>query len=264
MHAVMLAGYQKQSFGHCGCVKPVHVRGGGPAVIVMHEIPGITPHVVRFADWVVAAGFRVYLPELVGVAGRTPSAGYVASSIIRICISREFAVLASARSSPVTDWLRALVRHAHGEAGGSGVGAVGMCFSGGFALAMMLEPSLAAPVLAQPSLPFPLGARRKQALALSPAEWRCVKERCARGDRVLGLRFAGDRLCPPERFATLRRELGRAFEGVEIADDRANPQSRNPWPHAVLTADLIDHEGEPTRDAASRVIAFLRERLTAP
>jgi dienelactone hydrolase len=259
----MLSSYAEQSFTHGGNAKPVYVRGAGPAVIVIHEIPGISPHVLRFADWVVDAGFKVYLPQLVGTAGRQPSIGYVLGSIATICISREFAVLAAHRSSPVTTWLRALVGHVHADAGGPGVGAVGMCFSGNFVLAMMLEPGLVAPVLAQPSLPFPLGAQRKQALHVSADEWDCVKRRCAAGAKVLGLRFKGDRACPPQRFETLRRELKAAFEAIEIDDRYANPRSRNPQPHAVLTADLIDRDGEPTRAAAHRVIAFLRERLTA-
>src|SRR5262245_43542916 len=185
-------GYAEQSFTHSGKSRRLYVRGSGPTVIVLHEIPGITPLVLRFADWLVEAGFRVYLPELVGVAGKQPSIAYVARSIATICISREFAVLAADRSSPVTDWLRALVRHASRDAGSSGVGAVGMCFSGNFVLAMMLEPALVAPVLSQPSLPFPLGARRKRALHLSPSDWECVKGRCAAGAKVLALRFTGD------------------------------------------------------------------------
>jgi dienelactone hydrolase len=257
----MLSPYIEQTFAHEGKARRLFVRGCGPAVIVLHEIPGITPQVLRFADWLVDAGFRIVLPELVGTAGRQPSIGYVARSIATICISREFAVLAADRSSPVTDWLRALVRHVHRGADGTGVGAVGMCFSGNFVLAMMLEPGLVAPVLAQPSLPFPLGARRKRALHLAPSEWRCVKARCAAGAKVLALRFKGDIACPGERFETLRAGLGAAFEGIEIDDRHANPRSRNPLPHAVLTADLIDRDGEPTKEAAKRVIAFLRERL---
>jgi hypothetical protein len=187
------ADYDGQSFTYAGRSRQLYVRGSGPGVIVLHEIPGITPLVFRFADWLVDAGLRVYLPELVGVAGKQPSIAYVARSIATICISREFAVLAANRSSPLADWLRALVRHAHREAGGTGVGAVGTCFSGNFVLAMMLEPG--APVLSQPSLPFAIGARRKRALHLSPSEWSCVQGRCAAGARLLALQLQlrGDR-----------------------------------------------------------------------
>jgi dienelactone hydrolase len=259
----MLSDYAEQTFDHEGNRKRIFVGGSGPAVIVIHEVPGITPHVVRFADWVVAAGMRVYMPELVGTAGRQPSIGYVLGSIAKICISREFAVFAANRSGPISDWLRALARHAHAESGGPGVGAIGMCFSGNFALAMMVDAHLLAPVLAQPSLPLPLGAAHRRALHISPSELQCVKARCAAGGKVLGLRFAGDPLCRSERFDTLRRELGAAFEGIEIDDKFANPKSRNPRAHAVLTADLIDRDGEPTKMAAERVIAFLQERLRA-
>jgi dienelactone hydrolase len=181
--------------------------------------------------------------------------------MLQVCIRREFWVLASNASSPVTEWLRGLARHAHAEAGGKGVGAVGMCFSGNFALAMMMEPALMAPVLSQPSMPFPFGAARRAALHVSPEELRCVKDRCARGDRVLGLRFKGDPMVPPERFETLRRELGEGFEAIELDDSCANPESPGMRPHSVLTNDLIDRDGEPTKEAAKRVIAFFRERL---
>jgi len=259
----MLSDYRATQFTHNGSTKPVYVRGNGPAVIVIHEIPGITPKVTRFADWVVDAGFRVYMPLLVGEAGREVTHGYVLSSLAKVCISKEFAVLASHRSSPVTDWLRALARHASGETAGGPVGAVGMCFSGNFALSMMLEPCLMAPVLSQPSLPFPVGKARGAALHVSPEELQCVKERCSRGDKVLGLRFKGDPMSPGSRFETLRRELGPAFEGIELEKSCANPDAPMSTPHSVLTEHLVDRDGEPTKEAARRVIAFFRERLTA-
>lgn len=259
----MLSDYRETSFTHAGRTKPVYVRGEGPAVIVIHEIPGITPKVTRFADWVVEAGFRVYMPLLVGEAGREPSTGYLLSSIARVCISKEFAVLAAHRSSPVTDWLRALARHASAETGGGPVGAVGMCFSGNFALSMMMEPCLMAPVLSQPSLPFGVGKAREAALHVSPEELRCVKDRCAAGDRVLGLRFKGDPMSPASRFETLRREIGDAFEAIELDDSCAYTGAPMKTPHSVLTEHLIDRDGEPTKEAARRVIAFFRERLAA-
>lgn len=257
----MLSDYTQTEFTYEGKTKPVYVRGHGPAVIVIHEIPGITPEVVRFADWVVEAGFLVYMPLLVGKAGAPLSTGYVLKSVATICISREFHVLASHSSSPVTDWLRGLLRHAHAEAGGKGVGTIGMCFSGNFALSMMMEPALLAPVLCQPSMPLPIGKERKSALHVSPAEFQCVKDRCAKGDKVLGLRFKGDVMSPPGKFEVLRRELGDAFEGIELEDESANPDSFGGQAHSVVTNDLIDKDGEPTKEAAKRVISFFVERL---
>jgi hypothetical protein len=68
-----------------------------------------------------------------------------------ICIHREFNVWYTGKSSPIVEWLRALARKAHADCGGRGVGAIGMCFTGGFALAMMTESTVVAPVLSQPS-----------------------------------------------------------------------------------------------------------------
>jgi dienelactone hydrolase len=138
-----------------------------------------------------------------------------------------------------------------------------MCLTGNFALAMMMEPSLLAPVLSQPSLPFPLGAERRAALHVSPEELENVRRRAAGGCPVLGLRFTEDFWVPPERFATLRRELGERFEAIEI-DSAASRPSKNPLgPHSVLTEDLIDQEGHPTLQARDRVLQFFRERLIA-
>lgn len=138
-----------------------------------------------------------------------------------------------------------------------------MCLTGSFALSMMLEPCLATAVTAQPSLPLPYGEGRPAALHVSPEELRCLKERCARGDKVLGLRFEGDKWCPAPQFETLRRELGQGFEAIEIPAAAANPDSPNPHAHSVLTNDLIDRDGEPTKEAAKRVIAFLQAQVSA-
>jgi len=259
--SAMIEGYESSPFTHDGTTRTVYRRGSGPGVIVMHEIPGIHPTVIRFANWVVDAGFTVFMPDLIGTAGKPVTIPYGLTSMFTACIRREFSVLAAHASSPITDWLRALCRKAHAELGGPGVGAIGMCLTGNFALAMMMEPALIAPVLSQPSLPFPLDAERRAALHVSPEELENLRSRAAAGCSVLGLRFTEDPLVPPERFATLRRELGDRFEAIEI-DSAVSRPSRNPaGPHSVLTEDLIDKEGHPTIAARDRVLAFFRERL---
>ena len=96
--------------------------------------------------------------------------GYAAAEMLKgICIRREFSVWATNRSSPIVDWLRALSREMHTQCGGNGVGAVGMCFTGNFALAMMTEPAVVAPVLSQPSLPLAGGPGRTRSGALPSA-----------------------------------------------------------------------------------------------
>jgi dienelactone hydrolase len=138
-----------------------------------------------------------------------------------------------------------------------------MCFTGGFALAMMVDDSVVAPVLSQPSLPFPVSKKHKRDLNLSPADLARVKERAGDGVCVLGLRFTHDRAVPPERFERLRDELGDTFIGVEIDSSPGNPWGHPKMAHSVLTEHLVDEPGQPTREALDQVLAFFRERLHA-
>lgn len=258
----MLDGFRETEFMHDGKQQTVYRRGDGPGVVVIHEVPGITPQVAAFGRRVADAGFTVAMPSLFGTPGKAVSTCYVSGQLVRACVSREFHVLAAHSRSPVTDWLRALARDLHAECGGRGVGAIGMCLTGNFALSMMLDSSLLAPVLSQPSLPFPLGSERKAALHLSPEDLATVKRRAAEeGVPVLGLRFTHDRMCPGERFSALRRELGDAFEGIEIDSSPGNPHGIPSTAHSVVTNDLVDEEGHPTRQALDRVLSFFHERL---
>lgn len=256
-----LDGFRETTFSHDGRTRTVYRRGSGPGVLVMHEIPGITPQVAGFARRVADAGFSVALPHLFGTPGKPLSNAYAVGQLARACISREFHVLAAHTASPITDWLRALGRQLHQEAGGPGIGAIGMCLTGNFALALMLDDSLLAPVLTQPSLPFAVGAERRAGLHISPENLATIKDRVAAGACVLGMRFTHDPMCPKERFDTLRRELGSGFEAIEIDSSRNNPHGIPRTAHSVLTNDLVDADGHPTRQALDRVLAFFQERL---
>jgi dienelactone hydrolase len=257
-----LEGYTRSTFTAEGKTRDVFQTGSGPAVIVIAEIPGITPEVAEFGRKVAAIGCTAVLPRLYGEAGRAVSGRYALESIVPACVSREFTWWATGRTSPVTTWLRALATHAHDECGGPGVGVVGMCFTGGFALAMMVDDIVLAPVLSQPSLPFPLTKRHKRDLGISDADLARVKERCAGEDIcVLGLRFTGDRTSPGERFERLRAELGDRFVGVELDSSAGNPFGHPRTAHSVLTNHLQDREGTPTRQALDRVLDLFRDKL---
>ncbi|MFA6241293.1 MAG: dienelactone hydrolase family protein [Candidatus Hydrogenedentales bacterium] len=238
-------------------------KGSGPGVVVMHEIPGIIPEVRTFAERVAGAGFTVFVPLLFGTPDKPFSKSYMAGQMMRACISREFALLAARKSSPITIWLRALCRHVHAELGGKGVGALGMCITGNFALALMVDDVVMAPVLSQPSLPISLGSARRRALHLSDEDLDTVKRRVAAGVCVLGLRFTHDSLCPPERFQRLRDELGDGFEGIELDSSPGNSFGHPLDAHSVLTRHLVDKEGQPTRGALNRVLAFFHEHLSS-
>lgn len=254
-------GFAAQSLTFEGATRTVFHGGAGRAVIVMPEIPGITPAVADFAQRVTQAGYRVYLPQLFGAAMQPPTPGHAFKVLARACIMREFKVLASDQSSPIVGWLRALARHAHSECGGRGVAAIGMCFTGNFALAMMLDAPVTAAVLSQPSLPFAFSGRQRAALHASPQEIAAARRKLAEeGAGILALRFIQDPMCPAERFARLRDEFGDGCQIIEIDAKHANPQGPKPA-HSVLTNHLIDQKGQPTRDAMERTLAFLGEHL---
>ncbi|MDB5515227.1 MAG: dienelactone hydrolase [Tardiphaga sp.] len=247
-----------------GITKLVHVAGTGPGVIVMTEMPGISPHVARFSRWVRDAGFTVYMPSLFGRDGAVPSAEAGVAIFQRACVSKEFRALSANVSSPVTQWLRALARLAHRECGGPGVGAIGMCFTGNFALTMMLEPAMLAPVLSQPSLPL----NDPSGIEIAPDDIASVRERLDREDlTVLAYRFEGDRFCTAQRFAAYAEKLGDRFIGRVLPDSAANTDvppffaQHVTTPHSVVTVHLIDEAGHPTMAARDEILAFFARRL---
>ena len=240
----VLDGWSVGEHTHDGTTHRTYRRGRGPGVIVIPELPGITPAVAAFADEVVAAGFTVVLPSLFGTPGAPVSTGALTRTLARACVSREFTVLAVGETSPVAVWLRDLARELHQELGGPGVGALGMCFTGGFALAMMVEPAVVAPVLAQPSLPFPVTPARAADLNLSPEDLAAVKRRARDGQQVLGVCYRSDKAVGT-RFETLTRELGDAFLRVELSGSG----------HSTLT----EHHDQ---GAVDRVLAFFADRLS--
>jgi dienelactone hydrolase len=234
-------------------------------------MPGITPKVLAFAERVTAIGCTVVLPHLFGVPGRDadPADGklaagrYIASSMLPACVSREFVVFASGKTSPVVSWLRALAAAEHERCGGPGVGAVGMCFTGGYALAMATDERMLAPVLSQPSLPLVLRKKNSYGIDISPEDLDVVKHRCAAQDlQVIGLRFKGDKFVPAPRFQFLRDELGDAFTCVELEDEDANPDGAIA-PHSVLTEHFVDEPGSATHAALDQVLDLFRRKLLA-
>jgi dienelactone hydrolase len=226
-----------------GVTHPTYRRGDGPGVVVIHEIPGITPQVITFAEEVVDQGHTVVIPHLFGTPGAKVGPSSMARAAAQICVSREFLRMAKGTTTPVAVWLRSLAKELHAELGGPGVGAIGMCFTGGYALAMLADAPIAAPVLAQPSAPFGVTPGRSRDLGLSPADLDAVKAKVSAGCQVLGLRYTKD-LAVGNRFDTLRHELGDNFIAVEFPGLK----------HATLTAHR-------QQEGVDRVLAFFKEKL---
>ncbi len=259
--AIEIEGFTRTAFTYQEETRDVYRRGEGPGVVIVTEVPGLTPSVIRFAERVAAERFTVFLPQLFGTPGQPHGFSNVFGVLTRACISREFYVLAANESSPITNWLRGLCRHAHESLGGKGIGAIGMCLTGNFALTLMVDPVVVAPILCQPSLPFTIGKKRRAGMHISDADLATVQRRCASGTKVLGLRFSDDFMCPPERFESLQHALGDGFEGIVVDSSPSNPWGIKRIAHSVVTNDLVDEAGHPTRQALDRVLGFLREKL---
>ena len=259
-----LADFVADTVTFDGQSRTVYRKGSGPAVIVIAEVPGITPAVADFARRVADLGATAVMPHLFGTPGKEPSVAYGAQTIAWACVSREFTTWAKGKTSPAIRWCRQLARHEHERCGGPGVGVVGMCLTGGFALGMMVDPSVVAPVLSQPSLPFGMTKAHRGDLGLDDDDVAAVVARAQDPDDdvcVLGLRFSEDRLAPGARFSTLTRLLGDRFVGVTIDSGAGNEHGIGRIAHSVLTEDLVDEPGHPTQDALVQVLDHFRTRL---
>ncbi|HEY2475227.1 MAG TPA: dienelactone hydrolase family protein [Candidatus Cybelea sp.] len=252
----MLQGFTKSTFADDnGNVRTYFRIGSGPAVMVIHEFLGLSPSTLDFCRRLSDEGFTVYAPVLFGRPGTVPSAFDLLKSAAQICISREFALFAHSRSSPVADSLRALARRIVANHQPSRYGVIGLCLTGNFALAMMGDSALVAPVAGEPALPLGVSRDGRASLGLSAREIAVVKERLAEGVTVLGYRFKPDTVCPKERFEAMREIFGSGFEGHCI-----DPSPKRARHHSVFTQDY-DPDWAPTRDAFLRLVAFLRDRL---
>lgn len=258
-----LSGWSAAPFTGAGYTYDVYRKGSGPGVVLIPEMPGIHPGVLALGNHLVDNGFTVAIPSLFGEPGRSVSVGYTVASVARGCVAREFAAMATNKQRPVSLFLRALARDLNASTPGKGVGVIGQCFTGGFALAAAVDDSVLAPVLSQPSVPFPLTAKQRRDPGLSESELQIVADRCANdGLCAMGLRFSEDKMAPRERFTTLKRRLGDAFEVIEIDSGAGNEHGFGKMAHSVLTDEVREVDGQPAYEARKRVVEFLTERLT--
>ena len=245
----LLAGFTRSEFTDSrGCTYPVLSIGEGPGVLVLHELSGLSETCLRLGKRFADAGMSAHLPLLFGEPGQ--------SSMVKglrglFCLRHEFTIFATGRTSPIATWIREAAGHVQARSAGRQVGVVGMCVTGGLALASLTSDAVAAAVASQPSLPVALscmpGARRRD-LGLGAPELNALQER---NPPVLALRFCKDCISPPQRLNRLQTVVPAA-EVIQVPGRG----------HAVLTFDLRSEDPEdPTMLALQRVIAFLQEHL---
>lgn len=246
---LMLAAWSPFSDG--GIVHDVYVVGTGPqkpAVVLMHELPGLTPQCIELAQRLRDAGFVVYLPLLLGEPGKRA----MLMNSLRLCVRREFLRFSTRADFPITFWLRALGREVSDQHGARPIGVIGMCLTGGFVLSMIADTHVLAGVSCQPSYPVAFPRTLERSLDVSGKDTGNM--RC----RVLGLRFENDRFSPPERFDFMKAQLGDRFNAITLpSDTRCIKRSA----HSVLTEAFEPWPGHPTREAYDLVVSFLHGQL---
>jgi dienelactone hydrolase len=257
-----LSGWSASPFTGGGYTHDVYRKGNGPGVVLIPELPGIHAGVLGLGNHLVDNGFTVAVPSLFGEPGKPTTAGYANATIARACVAKEFAAFATNKPRPVSLFLRALARDLNASTPGKGVGVIGQCFTGGFALAAAVDDSVLAPVLSQPSVPLPLGLARRRDTGLSEPEMATITDRCANeGLCAMGLRFSEDRMSPRQRFTALKERLGDAFEVIEIDSRPGNEGGFGKMAHSVLTLEVREVDGQPAYEARKRVVEFLTRRL---
>ena len=258
----VLDDFSKEQFDALGKTRDLYRLGSGPAVIVIAEMPGITPNVAAFGRKVAAIGCTAVLPHLFGEPGAGTSVSTVLKSIGPACVSREFSAWALKRTSPVTVWLRSLAAHEHERCGGPGVGAVGMCFTGGFAAGhddrrhgggAGAEPTLAAVPDHEEAQGGHRDLRRGPGQGEGPRGGRGVRAGTALQRGPVLHRRPASRPCDASSAS--------GFIAVELDSSPGNPHGHTKNAHSVLTEHLDDREGTPTRAALDQVLAFFAERL---
>lgn len=258
-----LSGWIAEPFSAAGFTYDVYRRGAGPGVVLIPEMPGVHPGVLALGNHLVDNGFTVAIPSLFGTPGAAAVRPGMVPVLVRGCVAKEFAAFAANADRPISNYLRALARDLRDRTPGRGVGVIGQCFTGGFALAAAVDDSVLAPVLSQPSLPLPLTAKQRRDPGLSETELKVIEKRAAEeGLCALGLRFTGDPVVPAERFQALKDRLGDNFEAIEIDSSPGNAGGFGRMAHSVLTAEVREVDGQPAYEARKRVVEFLRERLT--
>jgi len=228
-------------------IHDVYSRGDGPPIIVIQELPGIGPETLALADRLVASGFRVVMPHLFGPLGQTSMVGNLGRVM---CMRREFRVFAHDETSPVVDWLRALAADVAAETSAPGVGVIGMCLTGNFAISMMVDESVLAAVASQPSMPFGSQA----SLHMSEVDVEAARRRLDAHGPMLAFRFEGDHLCAAKKFAAIDRKFNDDRERVRL-------ETLPGRGHSVLTIDFVDEEGHPTQAAMARVLDYFHDKL---
>ena len=236
--------------GHSVCHDIYH-RGSGTPVVLIQELPGIGQETLALADRLVNAGHEVVMPHLFGPLGKISIGGNLARVM---CMRKEFRLMASNASSPISDWLRLLCREVRDSRSVDGVGVIGMCLTGNFAITLIGDDSVLAAVASQPAMPF----FKQGALHMSPTEIAGSRQALETKGPLRVLRFEDDPLSTVEKSDCIHRTFND--DGHERVKEIVIPGKG----HSVLTLDFVDEAGHPTREALDNVLVYFAAKLSSP
>jgi hypothetical protein len=259
---------------------------------------------LQLAERIVKAGFTVYMPLFFGKVGESSSVvavnGNALVNSINICIQREFYLLKTGESSPITDWVRSLCRHIYYERSDhkdyKGIGAIGMCLTGGLIFSLVapqanftgsdkaqaekanLSPVIA-PVSCQPALPLslPCCPKLQQDLGISQSDLTSARKGTEAlgkefGHGMLVVRFQQDFISSQKRLEEIQAQFPTPLVKVCSINAEGSGIPLCPPPHATLTENFApkgnnpfaikEHDPYPeTQEALNTVLEFFHERL---
>ena len=229
----------------------IYFRGSGTPVVLIQELPGIGQETLALADRLIEAGHEVVMPHLFGPLGKISIGGNLARVM---CMRKEFRLMASNASSPISDWLRLLCREVRDSRSADGVGVIGMCLTGNFAITLIGDDSVLAAIASQPAMPF----FKQGALHMSQTEIAISRQALEAKGPMRVLRFEDDPLSTVEKSDCIHRTFND--DGHERVKEIVIPGKG----HSVLTLDFVDEAGHPTREALNNVLAYFAENLSKP
>ena len=192
---------------------PVYVsQNGTRPLIILHELPGMSPSFIKYCSEMADKGFKVYMPLMF----KSPNTQMSNLQTGLFCLTWEFKKLFRARGSerharPFTAWLIELVDFVGANNPDAKIGVVGMCLTGSFAIAAIAAPNVNAAVVCQPSHPFFFGIKT---LGLSNSQRTNAADRAQTLTRpcAKGYRFKDDHISRESHMSAVQDLMRDTFE----------------------------------------------------
>lgn len=265
------------SFSSGGMARDVYKIGAGPAILFLHEIPGLMPEDIALAREL-SEKYAVYLPLFFGKPGQGDS--WFLGRFLRValrtpCWGSEFNCVSATSLGTVVPWLAALALEIDSKSGGKGLAVIGNCLTGSLPLTLMANDAVKAKikcaVLSQPALPlgvwpFPeqLTTAGKRALGVTDA---VLTKAGSSGIPTLAFHFANDSFVPEDRLTALADKFPKGkpelFQYHKVTPDLAcdNSSGRMVHHHSVLTVDNCGDNSPNGGMARTQLYNFLAANL---